>query len=354
MNTEKVYCYIGRFQISHTAHEETIKYALSKCDRLVLLVGSSDLARDPKNPFTFNERFKVLEGVCTRLAQEQWSTGRKVVFNILPVHDHIYNNNKWINEVQNQVLSVTDSKDIVLTGLKKDDSSYYLNFFPHWKSDLMKEVIKDGEKTINSAEIRNEYFRTGKVPNVNLPKESVEFLEKFLVSDFSTFELLREELDFITRYRAEMELKLPYKTIPFLTGDCLVSVAGNILVGVRRNFPGRGLFCVPGGFMSGITDKDQVDTAIRELYEETALKVPEKVLRGNIRKVEEFGDFNRSLRWRIITKCVYIQLPDQTLPKIKGSDDLAKCFWMPISEIVKNRDKFFEDHFFILENMLGI
>lgn len=78
MKNEKVYVYIGRFQMAHKGHEETIKHALEQSDRLVILVGSSDLARDSKNPFTFEERKQVLDAMSSRLAQAEWAKGRSV------------------------------------------------------------------------------------------------------------------------------------------------------------------------------------------------------------------------------------------------------------------------------------
>lgn len=355
---EKVYVYIGRFQTAHIGHEAVIKNALKNSDRLVLLVGSADIARDPKNPFTFEERKKVLEAICERHAKEEWAVGHNVKFNILPLHDYIYDNNKWLAEVHSQVQASThstDSVEITLTGSVKenDTSTDYLNFFPHWKKDFLQEV-KSNDKTINSTDVRKSFLETGFVDTSVLCDETQEFLNKFIIAKPYVYGILRKEHEFIENYKATMKSTLPYDTIPFLTGDALVTCAGNLLVGVRKNFPGMGNLCIPGGFFDAWQDKDQVDTAIRELVEETRIKVPEKVLRGNIRSVTEFGDFNRSLRWRIITKVVHIQLPDDSLPKIKGSDDLEKAFWMPLGEVIKNRANFFEDHFCIIQTLLNL
>lgn len=366
MKNEKVYVYIGRFQMAHQGHEETIKHALENSDRLVLLVGSSDIARDPKNPFTFEERYQVLDAMCNRLAQEEWAKGRQVKFNILPIHDYVYNNPKWLMEVHEQVNSVTKATDVTITGCQKDNdaSTFYLSMFPQWKQDFVQEFktvitplptasFGNHEATINSTEMRKQFFSTKQIPE-SLPEETKEFLEKFMKIKPMVFDTLIGEFNFVNRYKAEMKEKLPYDNIPFLTGDALVVCAGHILVVKRRTFPGKGLFALPGGFFDAWNDKSQIDTAIRELQEETKIDVPEKVLRGSIREVDEFGDFNRSLRWRIITKCVVIHLPDTTLPKVKGSDDAEKAFWMPLGDIVANRDKFFEDHVSIIDTFLGI
>lgn len=378
MSNENVYVYIGRFQIPHIGHEETIKNALQKSDRLVLLVGSSELARDPKNPFTFEERFKVLDSICERIAKEEWSKGRHVKYNIKPIHDYVYSNPKWLKEVQAQVLACTTSTNITLTGCHKDkdQSTFYLNFFPQWKQDFIGEVKPDtlmkaaynplsvlddyffdnnqSNKAVNSTDVRNEYFTKGTVSSNTICEETAEFLEKFKKTKPEVFDTLCKEHKFVLDYRADMNAKLPYQSIPFFTGDALVVCAGHVLLVKRRTFPGKGLWALPGGFFDKDKDLTQVDTAIRELQEETKIKVPEKVLRGSIVKVDEFGDFNRSLRWRIITKCIHIKLEDTVLPKVKGSDDAEKAMWVPFSEIMANRDKFFEDHFSIIDCFLGL
>lgn len=368
---EKVYVYIGRFQMAHIGHEAVITHAASKADRLVLLVGSAELARDPKNPFTFEERKSVLEAMAQRIVSEQWSQGRSVKVDILPVHDYMYNNTKWLKEVQNQVRSVTNSTDINLAGCRKDgdQSTFYLDFFPQWKQDFISEVktsqagipkeYREIDAKVNpvppisSTQLRNQYFSTKQVP-AYLPQETTEFLEKFKVRHSDILDNLVNEHNFVVRYKEQMNTQLPYNNIPFLTGDALVVCAGHVLLVKRRTYPGKGLWALPGGFFDAWSDQTQIDTALRELKEETKIQIPYKTLKGSIVKVDEFGDFERSLRWRLITKCAYIKLDGSTLPLVKGSDDAEKAFWVPLSEITKNRDKFFEDHYSIIDTMIGL
>lgn len=353
---EKVYVYIGRFQLLHKGHEEVLKHALTKCDRLIIQVGSSEIARDPKNPFTFEERKSVLEEITQRLAKDEWSKGHNVAINIVPLHDYVYDNNKWLKEVQENVLNITTSTDITITGCKKkgDKSTEYLNYFPQWKSDHIYEVQSNAGATISSTELREAFFVSNTAPQEFVPVETLTFLHNFVKQNPEIMDTLIKEFEFVNRYIEQMQTQLPYKNIPFLTGDSLVTCAGHILVVRRRTQPGKGLYALPGGFFDAWKDKDQVDTALRELREETKISVREKDLRSAIVKVDEFGDFNRSLRWRIITKCVHIKLDYKELPKVKGSDDADKAFWLPMSEVVKNRHMFFEDHLSIIDTFLGI
>lgn len=354
MKNEKVYAYIGRFQIPHTGHEETLRHAIKNADRVVVLVGSSNQARDPKNPFTFEERKSVLEGMLYRLATVEWERGRTVKYNILPIQDNIYNNNSWLMDVQASIQSVTSSTDITLTGFYKDTSSMYLNFF-QFKKDFIQEQKKENGDVYHSSDYRNLFFKNGDgVIGIDLPSETKEFLYKFQKCNSDVYKNIVQETKFVEDYRKQMHDTLPYTNIPFLTGDSLVVASGHILLVKRRSYPGKGLWALPGGFFDAFKDQDQTETALRELKEETKIDVPMKVLKGNIRKVEEFGDMNRSLRWRIITKCVYIQLDDTHLPKVKGSDDAECAMWVPLSEIDNNSHMFFEDHRSIIKTMIGI
>lgn len=359
MHNEKVYTYIGRFQIFHKGHEETLRYAMSKADRLVVLVGSSGIARDPRNPFTFEERKSVLVAALERLAKVEWAKGRKVKFDVRPVHDYVYNNTKWLTEVQRQVASASTSTDITLTGYEKDNSTTYLQYFPNWKKDFVPAYLGPHNgptrdlKVVNASDLRDQLFSTKIIPT-NLPEETTEFLSKFRVYNAEIFDNIVKEFNAVHNYRAQMEKTLPYASIPFFTGDALVVCSGHVLLIKRKDYPGKGLYALPGGFMDKDKDISGVDTAIRELKEETRIKVPEAVLRGSIASDMEFGDPSRSLRWRIITRCVYIKLADIDLPKVKGSDDAECAEWVPIHEIVKHRDRMFEDHYSILDTFLGL
>jgi len=144
---------------------------------------------------------------------------------------------------------------------------------------------------------------------------------------------------------------LPYPPI-FSTADAVVVQSGHILLIKRRAEPGRGLWALPGGYVNANTDKTVLDAAIRELREETMIKVPAPVLRGSIKASRVFDAIDRSPRGRIITHAFYIQLPDGELPKVKGSDDAEKAKWIPLSEVTS--DIMFEDHYQLIQELVGI
>ena len=52
--------FIGRFQPLHLGHEHVIARTLEQVERLIVLVGSANVARDPRKPFTYAEREAML------------------------------------------------------------------------------------------------------------------------------------------------------------------------------------------------------------------------------------------------------------------------------------------------------
>ena len=137
----------------------------------------------------------------------------------------------------------------------------------------------------------------------------------------------------------------------FSTADAVVIQSGHVLMIKRRAEPGRGLWALPGGYVNANTDKSVEDAAIRELREETQIRVPAPVLRGSIVRSKVFDAVDRSPRGRIITHAFHIQLPDGELPKVKGSDDAEKARWVPIAEV--RSEECFEDHFEIISHFVG-
>ena len=100
-----------------------------------------------------------------------------------------------------------------------------------------------------------------------------------------------------------------------------------------------------------------MEGAIRELREETELKVPEKVLKGSIFHEKVFDHPDRSLRCRVkgkhgrtVTMAFGFKLDDaEKLPKVKGSDDAMDARWIPLDVVLgEMRDSLMEDHYDII------
>src|SRR5271165_1988494 len=58
--------FVGRFSPFHNGHAEVLKRALETSKTVLVLVGSSGSARTTKNPFTFEERKKMIQSFYAR------------------------------------------------------------------------------------------------------------------------------------------------------------------------------------------------------------------------------------------------------------------------------------------------
>lgn len=75
---------VGRFQTFHTGHESMINTALALCEKVGVFIGSSQESCTMKNPFSYEERVKILRKVFDEKIE------------IYPLPDiGIGNNSKW-------------------------------------------------------------------------------------------------------------------------------------------------------------------------------------------------------------------------------------------------------------------
>jgi bifunctional NMN adenylyltransferase/nudix hydrolase len=328
---------IGRFQPIHNAHLDIIKRATALCDKLVIVTGSANQPRTYKNPFTSFERERMIKAA---------TGGLNMQISIEANPDTIYNDQAWAVRVQALVAKHTRPGDKVgIIGHKKDDSSFYLDMFPQWGFEDVELI-----EFLSAVDIRDLYFKNSvnyKFIKGVLPETTYDFLLDFAHTD--EYRQIIKEREFVETYKKQYA-SLPYPPI-FSTADAVVVQSGHILMVKRRAEPGKGLWALPGGYVNANTDKSVEAAMLRELREETQIKVPAPVLKGSIVRSKVFDAIGRSPRGRIITHAFHIQLPDGELPKVKGSDDAEKARWVPIAE-VKSEDCF-EDHYEILQHFVG-
>lgn len=332
---------IGRFQPVHNAHVEILRRAVALTKELIIIVGSAGQPRTYKNPFSYAERKMMLDNVIDTI-----DVGTTRV-HIEPNVDTIYNDTAWMSRIQGIVSKYrTLGGKTGIIGHKKDGSSFYLDMFPQWEVEEVELL-----EPLHATDVRDLYFRED--VNLNfiksvLPQPTVRWLEGWKGSP--DFQQIVKERTFVELYKKQFE-SLPYPPI-FVTSDAVVIASGHVLMIKRRSEPGKGLWALPGGFVNANTDKSVQDACIRELREETGIKVPVPVLVGSIVRSKVFDAIDRSARGRTITHAFLIMLgADIELPKVKGSDDAEKAQWVPLAEV--KSDLCFEDHFEIIQNMVG-
>ena len=329
---------IGRFQPLHNAHLEIIKRCTALTDQLVVIAGSAKQPRTYKNPWTFDERARMIKAATSGLSMRVY---------VEPNIDTIYNDQAWAVRVQGIVSKyrVLGGAGVGIIGHKKDESSFYLDMFPQWSFENVEQI-----EPLGATDIRDLYFKydfnSNFIKNV-VPETTYDFLMEFRRTE--EFAQIIREREFVANYKKQYA-SLPYPPI-FSTADSVVIQSGHVLMIRRRAEPGKGLWALPGGYVNANTDRSVEDAAIRELREETGIKVPAPVLRGNIKRSKVFDAIDRSPRGRIITHAFHIELPDGELPKVKGSDDADKARWVPIAEV--RSEECFEDHYEIIQHFLG-
>ena len=335
--------FIGRFQPFHIGHEQVIRTALTLADNVIVLIGSANQPRTIKNPWTYLERVGM---IADGLNLSRMDAGRVTY---APLPDASYNDQKWAANVQAVVDNITSAHreikgqlKIGIIGHAKDSSSYYLKMFPQWEM-----VEHDMNEVISATDLRGIMFEGKNIRFIQglLPSSVFDFVSSWRATP--EFAVLLEEHIHIQKYK-EAWKAAPYAPT-FVTTDAVVVQSGHILLIQRRAAPGKGLWALPGGFLE--QEEYLVDGMLRELREETKLKVPAPVLKGSIVNTRVFDKPDRSLRGRTITHAFLIQLPPGELPPVKKGSDAAEATWVPISDV--KEELMFEDHHAIIQHMLG-
>ena len=151
----------------------------------------------------------------------------------------------------------------------------------------------------------------------------------------------------INKYK-EMWANVPYP-VTFTTTDALVCHGTKLLLIKRGNYPGKGTWAIPGGFL------DQGETlrecALRELEEETTLKLDCDDGRWFEEKgVVVFDAPDRDPRGRFITHVHLFQIYGKDEVEVQACDDAGHVEWVDIEDIRKmSEEDFFADHYTILK-----
>ncbi len=342
---------VGRFQPFHDAHLALVRRALASAPQCIVVIGSAFQARTPKNPFTWTERAEMI-----RLALPDADRDR---VRCVPMRDY-YDEARWVQGVRACVAGLLAQEAaaagdeergprVTLIGHFKDATSAYLGAFVGWQL-LSIEKLGGADGT----HLRDALFASQpEDPHAPATLDAalgsiVGFLRSWAALPF--LGELAAEWRMLKGYQAAWR-SAPYAPV-FVTVDAVVRCADRILLIQRGKAPGRGLHAVPGGFIEPRETTWQ--SCLRELEEETHLKLLEETMRRSLREVAVFDHPDRSLRGRTITHAHYFDLGDRELPEVRADDDAMAVRWVPIEALAAMEDRFFDDHFHMLDHFLGL
>ena len=342
---------VGRFQPFHGAHLALLRRALGVAAQCIVVIGSAHQARTPKNPFTWTERAEMI-----RLAAPEIDRAR---LHFVPVRDY-YDEARWVRAVRRGVDELTADaapKRVVLVGHFKDATSGYLDAFPGWQLERVERLggadgthLRDALFASAAEDERPEGTLDATLAAFvdQAPASTIAFLRAWSALPFHAE--LAAEWRMLRKYR-EAWASAPYTPV-FVTVDAVVRCGDRVLLIRRGKAPGRGLHAVPGGF---IEDRETCwQSCLRELEEETHLKLLPETMRRSLREVAVFDHPDRSLRGRIITHAHYFDLGHREPPEVRADDDAMAVEWVPIAALAAMEDRFHDDHFHMLDHFLKL
>ncbi len=149
--------FIGRFQPFHKGHLYDIKLALKDVNHLIIAIGSSQYDNEKENPFTYEERKKMIEEV---LEANHIHNGT-----ILPLPDY-HDDAKWLKYIEKEIPEF----EYVYSG-----NQWVLSLFQNNKKfDVKKLKLIDD---ISSTSIRD-LVKHSKQWEHLVPKEVVDYIKK--------------------------------------------------------------------------------------------------------------------------------------------------------------------------------
>ena len=147
--------FIGRFQPFHKGHLKDIKAALKECDELIIAIGSSQHSHTPDNPFSFEERVRMIGDTLSAEGVEHYT--------IFAVPDINYDA-RWVEHVE----TLVPKFDVIYTGNMKTEKLFRQRYH-----EVKRVEVVPG---INSTTIRKRMISDRGWQSL-VPEQAVNYIE---------------------------------------------------------------------------------------------------------------------------------------------------------------------------------
>lgn len=349
IRADEIAVLIGHFAPVDRRHAEALRIALANWRQVVVVITSAFQAPSPRNPFTWQQRADMIR-LC--LASEE---NERLSF--VPARDH-HRDDRWAEEVARSVYrqapGATEKQFTVVDPAFDDPGDYRFDCpraFPRWGHQPMP-LARSGTTELASATIRSVLLsveRDARAAALAFLEGAVPAAVRHYLSawwESPIRERLAQENEWVREYRKRWPAEQA------MTVDVVVICSNHVLLIERGEGAGAGLFAVPGGFLE--KDERFYDGAKRELREETGLGYVGDGLDVAFVGAEVFDRPDRSMRARIVTVAHLFDLKSTPLPDVQGRDDARHALWMPVADLMDIEERFFEDHFQILDHFLRL
>jgi len=343
---------IGRFSPYTLTHHAQLLNALQQPGPIAVVIGSSFHARTPRDPFTWQERQAMIE-LCL-----PGGAAQRIVF--VPLRDY-YDDERWAAIVKAAVEhALPQSRRLQLVPTSTQNLECYREWLPEWPQVEPEGPAVDDRALLRVLLSRDGASAAGIAPRPD-PIEialavAAPWLPPQMPAYLRAWAKLPHYAEMVAEQRFNEDENAKWQGAPypptFTTVDAVVSAAGHVLLVRRKNRPGQGLWALPGGFLD--PHERLLTSAMRELHEETSIGIPYATLKRRLKEVVVFDHPDRAMRARTITHVHYFELQDEKLPGVEGSDDAAHAQWIPIAALPQLEDRFFEDHFHILDHFFRL
>lgn len=319
----KVAVYIGRFAPFHNAHRKVINDVLAlNPKKLLVLIGSSNMARSYHTPFTAMQRANFVHG--------HFMHDERVTVEL--TDDYPYDNGLWKLGIRSKVAGVEGRpNNVVLVCPGKDSETvWYQNQFPEWKR--LQVPIEPG---YDSTKIRKLMF-TDKPYEHLVPEQVSNFIDHF----WPQYNDARHDFELVEEYKAR-NTKNQYPAAIYCADNVVTFGRDVLLIQRGKHSIGRGLWALPGGHVD--PGEWSHDAAKRELLEETGI-APEPDPRS--RRVYAWP--HRDPRGRCITEAFQTIVGSRL--ELTPGDDAGDARWWNINDVIPTM--MYADHYFILKDYL--